>query len=55
MSDKSRQVTIDNIELKERNKSMLKVLFVVLVLVLGAWVIRQQLPDIQRYLNIRSM
>lgn len=34
---------------------MLKALLVVLVIGLGAYVIRQQLPDIQRYLAIRSM
>ncbi len=34
---------------------MLKALFVILVLGLGAWVISQQLPDIQRYLRLRSM
>jgi len=34
----------------------LKALFIVaVVLGLGAWVIRQQIPDIQRYLTIRSM
>ncbi len=34
---------------------MWKTLFVALMLVLGAWFISQQLPDIQRYLAIRSM
>jgi hypothetical protein len=34
---------------------MLKALFVILVLGLGAWVISQMLPDIQRYLRMRSM
>ncbi len=35
---------------------MLKALFVVIVLgVGGAWLISQMLPDIQRYLRIRSM
>jgi hypothetical protein len=34
---------------------MYKLLLVVLTLALGLWVLRQLLPDIQRYLRIRSM
>jgi hypothetical protein len=34
---------------------MYKLLFVILTLVLGLWVLKQVLPDIQRYLAIRSM
>jgi hypothetical protein len=34
---------------------MFKILFVVVVLGLGAWVISQMLPDIQRYMRLRSM
>ena len=34
---------------------MLKGLFVLLVLGLGAWILSQQIPDIQRYLRLRSM
>ncbi len=34
---------------------MYKLLFVVLTLVLGLWALKQVLPDIQRYLAIRSM
>lgn len=34
---------------------MLRILVVILVVGLGAYVIAQQMPDIQRYLSIRSM
>lgn len=34
---------------------MLKLIVAALVIGLGVYVIRQQLPDIQRYLAIRSM
>jgi hypothetical protein len=34
---------------------MLKGLFVLLVLGLGAWILSQQMADIQRYLRLRSM
>jgi hypothetical protein len=34
---------------------MFRWLFVLLVLIVLALVIRQQLPDIQRYMRIRSM
>jgi hypothetical protein len=34
---------------------MFKALFIILVLGLGAWTISQMLPDIQRYLRMRSM
>jgi len=34
---------------------MLKFLVVVAAAVLALWIFRQQLPDIERYLKIRSM
>jgi hypothetical protein len=34
---------------------MWKLLLVIGVVGLGTWIIRQQLPDIQRYLKINSM
>jgi hypothetical protein len=40
---------------QERNKRMLKFIVAALVIGLGVYVIRQQLPDIQRYLSIRAM
>ncbi len=34
---------------------MFRLLLLVLVLGAGLWVLQQQLPDIQRYLRMRSM
>ena len=34
---------------------MPKLLFIVLILGLGAWIIRQIFPDFQRYMRLRSM
>lgn len=34
---------------------MFKLLLVALVIGLGLWVLQQQLPDIQRYMRLRSM
>jgi hypothetical protein len=48
-------IHVYNIHIRERNKVMYKLLLVVLTLALGLWVLRQLLPDIQRYLRIRSM
>ncbi len=34
---------------------MFKIIIAIAVAALGLWIIQQQLPDIQRYLRLRSM
>jgi len=39
----------------ERKNTMFKFLVVVALAALGLWILKQQLPDIERYIRIRSM